>query len=131
VPDHEHRDDSDAPVDGTTFEVFGRRRVEDPLEHVGTLHAPDETTALLLARETHFRHEEGVDYAVVRSEHLHRLPDPSLLERTIDLSYRLQAGYSGFREKRQAARAAADARGRGHLRDRPVPGRRPSGGPQR
>jgi phenylacetate-CoA oxygenase PaaH subunit len=115
-------------VDGPTFEVFGRRRVEDPLEHVGTLHAPDETTALLLARETHFRHQEGVDYAVVRSEHLHRVPDPSLLERRIDISYRLQAGYAGFREKRHAAREAADARGRGHLRERPVPGRHDSGG---
>jgi phenylacetate-CoA oxygenase PaaH subunit len=67
---------SDDPlaIDGHTFEVFGRRRVEDPLEHVGTLHAPDETAALLLARETHFRHQEGVDYAVVRSDHLHRCP---------------------------------------------------------
>jgi phenylacetate-CoA oxygenase PaaH subunit len=120
-------DAADSPGDGPTFEVFGRRRIEDPLEHVGTLHAPDETTALLLARETHFRHQEGVDYAVVRSEHLHRLPDPSLLERTIDISYRLQAGYSGFREKRQAARAAADARGRGGLRARPVPGGRRDG----
>jgi phenylacetate-CoA oxygenase PaaH subunit len=113
-----------ALADGPTYEVFGRRRVEDALEHVGTVHAPDPQTALLLARETHFRHEEGVDYAVVRSDQLHRLPDPTLLERRVDLSYRLQAGYAGFREKRQAARAAADARGRGHLRDRPVPGRR-------
>jgi phenylacetate-CoA oxygenase PaaH subunit len=115
--------DDPLAIDGHTFEVFGRRRVEDPLEHVGTLHAPDETAALLLARETHFRHQEGVDYAVVRSEHLHRVPDPSLLERRVDISYRLQAGYAGFREKRQSAREAADARGRGHLRDRPVPGR--------
>jgi hypothetical protein len=54
--------------------------VGGPLEHVGTSTRPT-TTALLLARETHFRHDEGVDYAVVRSEHLHRLADPSLLER--------------------------------------------------
>jgi phenylacetate-CoA oxygenase PaaH subunit len=108
-----------------TFEVFGRRRWEDPLEHAGTLHAPDHETALLLARETHFRHGEGVDYAVVRTDHIHHLHDPSLLEHTIDMSYRLQSGYSGFREKRQAAREAADARGRGHLRERarPRPGR--------
>jgi ring-1,2-phenylacetyl-CoA epoxidase subunit PaaB len=104
-----------------TWEVFGRRRFEDALEHVGSLHAPDRTTALLLARETHFRHQEGVDYAVVRSDHLHRMADPSLLERVVDISYRTQAGYSGFREKRQTARAAADARGQGHLRDRPTP----------
>ncbi|GEM_PF-4539534 len=92
------------------------------MEHVGNLHAADHETALLIARETHFRHHEGVDYAVVRSDQLHRLEDPSLLERRTDISYRLQTGYSGFREKREAARAAADARGRGHLRQRPVPG---------
>jgi phenylacetate-CoA oxygenase PaaH subunit len=105
-----------------TWEVFGRRRFEDALEHVGSLHAPDRATALLLARETHFRHGEGVDYAVVRSDQLHRMEDPSLLERTVDISYRTQAGYSGFREKRQVARSAADARGAGHLRERPTPG---------
>ena len=105
-----------------TYEVFGRRRWEDPLEHVGTLHAPDHEAALLLTRETHFRHNEGVDYAVVRTDHVHRLQDPSLLEHTIDMDYRLQAGYSGFREKRQAAREAADDRGRGHLRQRATPG---------
>jgi ring-1,2-phenylacetyl-CoA epoxidase subunit PaaB len=89
------------------WEVFGRRRHEDALEHVGTLHAPDHTTALLLARETHFRHGEGVDYAVVASTDLHRLEDPTLMERHTDVSYRMQAGYSGFRDKREAARAAA------------------------
>lgn len=106
-----------------TYEVFGRRRWEDALEHVGTIHAPDHQTALLLARETHFRHGEGVEYAVVRTEQLHRLADPSLLEHTVDMSYRLQSGYSGFREKRQAAREAARRRGRGELQERPVPGR--------
>jgi phenylacetate-CoA oxygenase PaaH subunit len=106
-----------------TWEVFGRRKPDAPLEHVGALHAADRTTALLLARETHFRHGEGVDYAVVRSDQLHRLEDPSLLDRQVDVSYRLQSGYSGFREKRAAAREAADARGRGELRARPVPGR--------
>jgi phenylacetate-CoA oxygenase PaaH subunit len=104
-----------------TWEVFGRRKWDDALEHVGTLHAADHTTALLLARETHFRHKEGVDYAVVRSDQLHRLEDPSLLERRTDISYRLQSGYSGFREKRAAAREAADERGRGHLRERVAP----------
>jgi phenylacetate-CoA oxygenase PaaH subunit len=106
-----------------TYEVFGRRKWEDNLEHSGTVHAPDHETALLLARETHFRHNEGVEYAVVKSEHLHVMADPSLLERTVDMSYRLQTGYSGFREKRQAAREAARERGRGHLQERPVPGR--------
>jgi phenylacetate-CoA oxygenase PaaH subunit len=110
-----------------TYEVFGRRRWDDALEHAGTLHAPDHETALLLARETHFRHGEGVDYAVVRTDHLHRMSDPSMLEHTIDMDYRMQSGYSGFREKREAARQAADARGRGHLRERATPGPRKGG----
>ncbi|MBW3662091.1 MAG: hypothetical protein KY469_03240 [Actinobacteria bacterium] len=108
------------------FEVFGRRKWEDSLEHVGTIHAPDPEAALLLARETHFRHGEGVDYAVVEREHLHRLEDPSLLEHAIDMSYRRNDGYTGFRDKRERAREAARARGRGELQERPAPGR--SGG---
>ncbi|MFA9429972.1 hypothetical protein [Egicoccus sp. AB-alg2] len=105
------------------FEVFGRRKADDPLEHVGAVHAADPQTALLLVRETHFRHKEGVDYAVVPADQVFRLDDPSLLEHRVDMDYRLQAGYSGFREKRQAAREAADRRGRSHLRERPAPGR--------
>lgn len=105
-----------------TWEVFGRRKWESALEHVGQIHAADRDTALLLVRETHFRHNEGVDYAVVRSDQLHPLSDPSLLEHTIDMNYRLQAGYTGSRAKRDAAREAADRRGRGHLRERAVPG---------
>ncbi|MTV25876.1 hypothetical protein FTX61_10715 [Nitriliruptoraceae bacterium ZYF776] len=108
--------------DVATYEVFGRRRADDPLEHVGTVHAADPQTALLLVRETHFRHEEGVDYAVCASDDLHHLHDPSILDRQVDIEYRLQRGYSGFRDKRQAARDAADARGLGHLRERPRPG---------
>lgn len=104
-----------------TYEVFGRRKFDDALTHVGTVHAADVDTALLVARETHFRHGEGVDYAVVASGDLHRLEDPTLVERHVDVTYRNQAGYSGFREKREAARAAADARGRSGVRDRPSP----------
>jgi ring-1,2-phenylacetyl-CoA epoxidase subunit PaaB len=106
-----------------TFEVFGRRKSESALEHAGTLVAPDPETALMLARETHFRHAEGVSYAVVRREDMHGLHDPSLLEHTVDMSYRMQEGYTGFRAKREKAREAARNRGRGHLQERPVPGR--------
>jgi 1,2-phenylacetyl-CoA epoxidase PaaB subunit len=62
-----------------TFEVFGRRKWDAPLEHVGTS-TPRRATAMLLARETHFRHNEGVDFAVVPvGATFHRLDDPSLL----------------------------------------------------
>jgi ring-1,2-phenylacetyl-CoA epoxidase subunit PaaB len=104
------------------YEIFGRRKWDDPLEHVGAVHAPDPETALLLTRETHFRHGEGVDYGVVRREDLHMMSEHGLIEHTIDQSYRRQEGYSGFREKRQRAREAAKARGRGHLQERQVPG---------
>ena len=116
--------DHDAVLPTTTmWEVFGRRRINDSLEHVGQIHAADRETALVLARETHFRHEEGVAYAVVRSDHLHVIDDPSLLERRVDIDYRLQKGYSGFRDKREAAREAARSRGLDELQTRPAPGR--------
>lgn len=106
-----------------SFEIFGRRKPDEPLTHVGALHAPDHDTALLLARETHFRHGEGVDIAVTRSDDLHFIGDPSLVEHTVDQSYRRQEGYTGFREKRQRAREAAVERGLGELQKRPVPGK--------
>ena len=74
-------------------------------------------------RETHFRHEEGIEYALVPAEHLHLVPDPSLLEHEIDMSYRQNHGFTPFGPKRARAREAAEARGRGALRRRPVPGR--------
>ena len=106
-----------------TYEIFGRRKWDDPLSHVGAVHAPDPETALLLTRETHFRHGEGVDFAVVRREDLHQLSEHELVEHTVDQSYRRQEGYSGFREKREKAREAARARGRGALQERTMPGR--------
>jgi phenylacetate-CoA oxygenase PaaH subunit len=106
-----------------TFEVFSRRNWESRFEHCGTIHAADVESALLLARETHMRHEEGVEYAVVPSEAMHVVRDPSTLDHQVDMTYRLQTGYSGFREKRERARAAAVARGRGHLAEQAAPGR--------
>jgi 1,2-phenylacetyl-CoA epoxidase PaaB subunit len=105
------------------FEVFGRRREGDELVHAGAVHAADLDAAMLLVRETHFRHQEGVEYAVVPSEHVHLVPDPSLLTHEIDMSYRQNDGFTPFGPKRARARRAAEERGRGELRRRPVPGR--------
>ena len=105
------------------FEVFGRRKQGDDLAHAGQVHAPDLEAALLLVRETHFRHEEGIEYVVVPSEHLHPVPDPSLLQHEIDMGYRQNHGFTPFGPKREKAREKAEARGRGELRRRPVPGR--------
>jgi phenylacetate-CoA oxygenase PaaH subunit len=105
------------------YEIFGRRKHDEALAHVGSLHAADHEAALLLARETHFRHGEGTDIAVVRREHLHFIGDQTLIEHTVDQSYRRQEGYTGFRDKRERARAAAAERGRGELQQRTVPGK--------
>lgn len=124
LPDDGDDPDPTAALPATTmWEVFGRRRANDSLEHVGQIHAADRETALLLARETHFRHEEGVNYAVVRSDHLHELADPSLLQRKVDVDYRLQRGYSGVRDKRERAKEAARNRGLEELQTKPAPGR--------
>ena len=105
------------------YEVFGRRREGDELVHAGQVTAADVDAALLLVRETHFRHEEGVEYVVVPTEHVHVVPDPSLLEHEIDMSYRQNSGFTPFGPKREAARDAAESRGRGEVRRRAVPGR--------
>ena len=111
------------PTATGTYEVFTRRNWESRLEHCGTIHAPDADAALVLARETHVRHEEGVQFAVVPSEAFTVVADPSTLDRRVDMSYRNQVGYSGVRDKRERAREAARARGRGHLAEQPAPGR--------
>ena len=66
--------------------MFTRRNWESRLEHCGTIHAPDAEAALVLARETHVRHEEGVEFAVVPSEAFHVVADPSAIQRTGTLS---------------------------------------------
>jgi 1,2-phenylacetyl-CoA epoxidase PaaB subunit len=52
--------------------------------------------ALLLARDTFFRHEEGVDLAVSRGPDFFPLGQPELLEHATDKSYRLQRGYTAL-----------------------------------
>jgi ring-1,2-phenylacetyl-CoA epoxidase subunit PaaB len=102
------------------WEVSGRRRADDDWEQVGYVHAPDAEMALLLAKESFFRHGEGVDLAVAREDEFHALGDPDLLAFATDKDYRLQRGYTGLGDKRR--RAAARARAAGAVRDhaRPV-----------
>jgi ring-1,2-phenylacetyl-CoA epoxidase subunit PaaB len=85
------------------WEVLGKRTHEDPWTVVGGVVAPDRDLALLLAKESFFRHGEGVDLAVVRASDIHRFPAPELMEPATDKSYRMQAGYAGLGRKRRAA----------------------------
>jgi ring-1,2-phenylacetyl-CoA epoxidase subunit PaaB len=101
------------------WEVLGRRTGEDPWTAVGAVHAPDADMALLLAKESFFRHGEGVDFAVVRLADIHRFPTPDMLSPATDKSYKLQKGYTGMGDKRRRAAARAEAAGAVVDRTRP------------
>lgn len=98
------------------FEVFQRRTREDPLTHVGAITAPDLQMALHLARETHFRHGEGVESWIVPRSELHQV---SLTDSPLDRSYRRQDGYVGIGAKHK--RVAEAAREAGRAIDAPTP----------
>ena len=57
------------------YEVFLKPAGKDPFEHAGSLQAPDDELAVLLARETYVRRGEGAEAWVVRRDHL-RAVDP-------------------------------------------------------
>lgn len=104
------------------WDVLGRRAPGEAWTVVGTIDAPDARVALLLARETHFRHKEGVAYAVRRrgSDEMLVGPDgPDVIGGLTDRSYRRQEAYAGVgaRHRRLAERMAA----RGLAIDRPRP----------
>jgi 1,2-phenylacetyl-CoA epoxidase PaaB subunit len=80
------------------WDVFGKRSKEDEFTLVGGVTAPDVEMALVLARETHFRHKEGVAYAVRRrgETQMHAGPYGSEeLGGVTDRSYRRQEAYAG------------------------------------
>src|SRR5439155_18512251 len=84
------------------WDVLGKRTEDDGFVVVGGVKAPDADLALLLARETHFRHKEGVAYAVRQrgSEELHvGTYESSMLGGVTDRSYRRQEAYVGVGAK--------------------------------
>lgn len=102
------------------FEVFQRRTHDDPLINVGSIKAPDLALALLLARETHFRHGEGVECWVARRGDLHAVSAPETMGGVLDRSYRRQDGYVGVGAKRK--RVSEDLERRGIRIDAARPG---------
>jgi len=82
--------------------VLGKRRPDDEFEVVGGIKAPDAELALILAKETHFRHKEGVEYAVRRrgESEIHVAPyQGEILGGMTDHSYRRQEAYTGVGAK--------------------------------
>jgi 1,2-phenylacetyl-CoA epoxidase PaaB subunit len=104
------------------FEVFQRRTHDDPLVSVGSIKAPDVEFALLLARETHFRHGEGAECWIARREDLHAVPHPETMGGVTDHSYRRQDGYVGVGAKHK--RIAAELKTKGQF----IEGKRPPAG---
>jgi 1,2-phenylacetyl-CoA epoxidase PaaB subunit len=95
------------------WDVLGKRTPSSGYELVGGVKAPDADMALLLARETHFRHKEGVAYAVRRrgEEALHEgMWKAAEIGGVTDRSYRRQEAYAGVggRLKRLSERFAEE-----------------------
>jgi Phenylacetic acid degradation B len=111
------------------WDVLGKRSERDELVVVGGVKAPDVDMALLLARETHFRHKEGVAYAVRRRGDGEIVPGPygaELLGGLTDRSYRRQEAYAGVGGKLKRVSAEIAKRGLAIDRPRPPVGRAPS-----
>jgi 1,2-phenylacetyl-CoA epoxidase PaaB subunit len=84
------------------WDVLGKRRDTDEFEVVGGVKAPDAELALILARETHFRHKEGVRYAVRKrgEDNIHLgTYEGDVLGGVTDHSYRRQEAYTGVGAK--------------------------------
>jgi ring-1,2-phenylacetyl-CoA epoxidase subunit PaaB len=58
-----------------TYEVFLRKQGKDPFTHAGSLDAPDDELALLLAREAYARRGEGDEMWLVERNHVLVAPD--------------------------------------------------------
>ena len=108
------------------WEVLGKRKPDDEFEWVGGIKAPDVEMALMLARETHFRHKEGVAYAVRRrgDDELFVGPYPGdVLGGVTDRSYRRQEAYTGVGARQKRISAEFTKRGMSIDRPRPPAGR--------
>jgi 1,2-phenylacetyl-CoA epoxidase PaaB subunit len=95
------------------WDVLSRRREGEPWEVAGSINAPDLDMAMLLTRETHFRHGEGTTYAVRRrgDETIHEAPDPSGIGGVLGKEYRRQDGYVGVGAKLKRVHALMAERG--------------------
>jgi 1,2-phenylacetyl-CoA epoxidase PaaB subunit len=112
------------------WDVFGKRTPSDDWTLVGGIKAPDAEMALVLARETHFRHKEGVAYAVRLRGHeeLHVGPyEPDQLGGVTDRSYRRQEAYAGVGAKHKRISKVMAERGLAIDRPRPPVGRATGG----
>jgi 1,2-phenylacetyl-CoA epoxidase PaaB subunit len=112
------------------WDVFGKRKPDDDFEWAGSIKAPDAEMALILAKETHFRHKEGVSYAVRRrGDHDLRISpyQGDVLGGVTDRSYRRQEAYTGVGARHKRVGQMIAKEGRVIERPRPPVGRVVSG----
>ncbi|HEX6723805.1 MAG TPA: hypothetical protein VF073_01050 [Gaiella sp.] len=88
------------------WEVFRRERAGAPMQHAGSIVAPDERFAEVYAREQYGRRGESTALWLVRREAVDEIED---FVDEFDLKYRRVDGYS-IKERLAEARAAAGAR---------------------
>lgn len=108
------------------WDVLGKRRETDEFEVVGGVKAPDAELALILAKETHFRHKEGVRYAVRKRGEttIHEAPyEGEVLGGVTDRSYRRQEAYAGVGAKLKRVSKELAERGLRIDAERPPVGR--------
>src|SRR5206468_1995176 len=105
------------------WDVLGKRHASDDWTLVGGVKGPDDARmALLLARESFFRHKEGVAFAVRRRGSTELIVDQEpqeVIGGVTDRSYRRQEAYAGVGGRlRRMAKEFAE---RGITIDRPRP----------
>jgi ring-1,2-phenylacetyl-CoA epoxidase subunit PaaB len=93
-----------APAAGLEpWEVFRQEKEGGPMQHGGSVLAPDAELAVHYARELYGRRQESVRLWVVRRADVHDLSDPDLLNPPLDRSFKKPGGYV-MRDKLAAAR---------------------------
>lgn len=96
------------------WEVFQQVARGEHHHHVGTLHAPDAETALVLSKENFARRGACVNLWVVRAADVHATAyeDEDMFAHTTDKTYREPAGFQGLRQAKIHGAAAAERSGR-------------------
>ena len=73
------------PREWPLWEVFVRSRAGLDHKHCGSVHAPDQTLALQMARDVYTRRQEGASLWVVRADHI-VASDPEAKPEMFDLA---------------------------------------------
>ena len=94
-------DMSAAPLE--PWEVFRQEKEGGPMQHGGSVMAPDAELAMHYARELFGRRQESVRLWIVRRSDVVDLADPDLLQPPLDRSFKKPGGYV-MRDKLAAAR---------------------------